>query len=708
MSRTSGGIGGGGGPIPSRLYMTGHSYGAYNQNPYTDWLPGQASRPRGGWTAQLPSVLGISEATRFITGVVPAVAAGSDASTVIGVVPESSAIESVNYIPISDVTGANSNSRTLQLETCSLLGVQVIVNFPLTSGVNLVGAGHTTLFGPVGFNTIAQFNQLAAGTQFAFRDVNNAYIPPVNTYMQSSGIGVVPAGTPLVWKSLHVGSGIADPGGLVIIRLGGRIRNACVSGAYLVNSAIYGGGWATAANFRPSPNPVDVEVNVSANAAQNATSITVDSLRDALGSGTVVAFSNGVNATLSAPAALNATSLTVTALSGAVNKGEQGYPSPVREVYAPTAIWSVVTGLNDAGTGTAPTSAFREASRYIMALGSCPYGGSAERSNHVYVNGGGAWADAPACKLGQFPYSTTGTAGVKVFTGAATSTPSLTIKVAAAAMTDADSIDLFFYALGGSTHGAAASITVDSGNPVTGACTINTSGVASVLPPGIDVHTVTATTTNGAASLTATVGTFTDPQDIGRYVTGPGVAANTWISSVTDSTHAVLSQNAGAGAGSGSVSMIPLVPMVKRITGLTGGIAHTVAVTVTGIDATDGTAALLYAGYGLECNNPRQSVLFANIPRIPSQSWSTDANVNALNAESAAVLAGTANVVAGNSAEPAFPTSVKIIDLDTAFNKNAGYFTNDGVHPNLRGGSLIAQMFSQAVEALTFTQLASR
>lgn len=70
------------------------------------------------------------------------------------------------------------------------------------------------------------------------------------------------------------------------------------------------------------------KVKASALAANGATSISVDPLKEALANGDKVRFNGGVAgvvATLSAAAAIGATVLTVAALSGAVQKGEAGY-----------------------------------------------------------------------------------------------------------------------------------------------------------------------------------------------------------------------------------------------------------------------------------------------------------------------------------------------------------------------------------------------
>ena len=64
-------------------------------------------------------------------------------------------------------------------------------------------------------------------------------------------------------------------------------------------------------------------VTVAADAASSATTIWVEPLEGPLPTGTVLAFSNGVVATMSAPAVAGARSLSVAALSGAIAAGHQ-------------------------------------------------------------------------------------------------------------------------------------------------------------------------------------------------------------------------------------------------------------------------------------------------------------------------------------------------------------------------------------------------
>src|SRR5262249_31925854 len=142
-------------------------------------------------------------------------------------------------------------------------------------------------------------------------------------------------------------------------------------------------------------------------------------------------------------------------------------------------------------------------------------------------------------------------------------------------------------------------------------------------------------------------------------------------------------------------------PVVKRITGLSAG-THTITVTLTGIDATNGTASLLFYGYGIEASNPTTAVAVANTAHTPSNGnypagSNLQTNITNLNTDLAAVVAGTATGVSGNTTEPALPSSVKVADIDTPLGASAANFAIDGIHPNDRGAVIIANAIYQTV-----------
>lgn len=130
-------------------------------------------------TDQAPLVLTLER-------IIPATATGSDAELDIDAAAFAGTVAAVTYIPATVLTGADTNSRTLVLvnKGQSGSGSTVIATKAFTSGVNIAAddEGVITLSG-----TAANL--------------------------------VVAAGDVLVWQSTHVGTGLADPGGLARVAL---------------------------------------------------------------------------------------------------------------------------------------------------------------------------------------------------------------------------------------------------------------------------------------------------------------------------------------------------------------------------------------------------------------------------------------------------------------------------------------------------------
>lgn len=115
------------------------------------------------------------------------VAAAADLETKVAEAPFAGTVTSVSYTPASSVTGANTDSRTLQLFNRGTdgSGTTKVAELALTSGVN------------------------------ATADDEKAV-----TVITASSANVVAQGDILEWKSLHVGgTGLADPGGLVQVEI---------------------------------------------------------------------------------------------------------------------------------------------------------------------------------------------------------------------------------------------------------------------------------------------------------------------------------------------------------------------------------------------------------------------------------------------------------------------------------------------------------
>lgn len=117
------------------------------------------------------------------TSQVDAVAAGSDAQTVVCEAPFAGSVSRVTYTPVAAVTGANTNSRTLTVTERGAAGSGStnVATLALVSGVNAAADAEKAL-------------TLSAAANL-----------------------VVAAGDVLTFESTHVGTGIADPGGQVLI-----------------------------------------------------------------------------------------------------------------------------------------------------------------------------------------------------------------------------------------------------------------------------------------------------------------------------------------------------------------------------------------------------------------------------------------------------------------------------------------------------------
>jgi hypothetical protein len=113
--------------------------------------------------------------------------AGSDLNTNLYVVPRDGTVSAVAYAPVTAITGANTNTRSVSLVNKGTdgTGVTVIATLQFNSGVNA-----------------------AAGTP-----------TPVTLSGTPANLAVT-AGQLLQWQSTHVGTGIADPGGLATVTVG--------------------------------------------------------------------------------------------------------------------------------------------------------------------------------------------------------------------------------------------------------------------------------------------------------------------------------------------------------------------------------------------------------------------------------------------------------------------------------------------------------
>lgn len=128
--------------------------------------------------------------TRILeTQVAPVATAGNDLTTVIGVVREDEVVTAVTYIPASTITGANTNTRVVAVvdKAADASGSTSIASLQFNSGVNATGLVEKAI----------TLSGTAANLNVSASDV-------------------------LVFTSTHVGTGIADPGGVIRVALGRR------------------------------------------------------------------------------------------------------------------------------------------------------------------------------------------------------------------------------------------------------------------------------------------------------------------------------------------------------------------------------------------------------------------------------------------------------------------------------------------------------
>jgi len=119
----------------------------------------------------------------------PQATAGSDLNTNVLVCPRDATVTAVTYATVTAITGADTNTRKV-----------VLVN------KGAAGSGTTVI-------ATLQFNN-AINT--------SAAVPKTITLSSTAADLNVAAGDVLQWQSTHVGTGIADPGGLVAISMSAK------------------------------------------------------------------------------------------------------------------------------------------------------------------------------------------------------------------------------------------------------------------------------------------------------------------------------------------------------------------------------------------------------------------------------------------------------------------------------------------------------
>lgn len=116
----------------------------------------------------------------------PVSTAGNDDDTVLFQAPFDCTVTLVEYVPEAAITGADTNSRTLSVVNKGQAGSgsTTVASLALTSGVNAT-----------------------------------AYNEKPVTLSGTAANLVLAAGDTVQWRSVHVGTGITDPGGLVRVTI---------------------------------------------------------------------------------------------------------------------------------------------------------------------------------------------------------------------------------------------------------------------------------------------------------------------------------------------------------------------------------------------------------------------------------------------------------------------------------------------------------
>lgn len=128
---------------------------------------------------------------RVIDANVPAVStAGNDDDTIVGQAPFNCTVTAVEYVPEAGITGAATNHRTFSL-------------------VNKGAAGS-------GSTTVAS---LAFDSGSVTATANNERAITLSGTAANLDLT---AGDTLLWRSVHIGTGITDPGGLVRVTVARR------------------------------------------------------------------------------------------------------------------------------------------------------------------------------------------------------------------------------------------------------------------------------------------------------------------------------------------------------------------------------------------------------------------------------------------------------------------------------------------------------
>ncbi len=136
---------------------------------------------RGGWK----STPAAATVTQTVSVAVPAVAEGSDGTTLLAVAPFGGTVTAVSFVATATLTGQATNFRTLGVKNLGAdgLGTTVVASLAFSAGAV----------------------------------VATAAVPKAITLSAVEGATGVAAGDVLQWTSTHTLTGLADPGGVVVV-----------------------------------------------------------------------------------------------------------------------------------------------------------------------------------------------------------------------------------------------------------------------------------------------------------------------------------------------------------------------------------------------------------------------------------------------------------------------------------------------------------
>lgn len=301
----------------SKMIIAGHSYNMIVQNvigagynPNGFFTNGGSLVDRGQWPCMIQDIFGIGSDRKYIAVSLQQTGATADYEVDVPV-GEDCWVEAASYFPNAAIaTGGAAASRqwTIAVPTGPSSGAWQTVGI-VTQTTGDLGAAARSAGVEMPILDICEVTTNVLGNQAnqAFRSSSAA---STNFTQFTTNHTIVPGGQAIQIKSTHLGAtGRADPGGVMVIRVGGRFRNYSVGGASHVQSGIYRGGWATSMNPVWNPRAVlpqnsappinltakfpSTQATVAGTINTTPSTVTVSSTADFAASGTFSLWTNG-------------------------------------------------------------------------------------------------------------------------------------------------------------------------------------------------------------------------------------------------------------------------------------------------------------------------------------------------------------------------------------------------------------------------------